>query len=624
MNFLSLFRSATPKTLLGGRYKLGERLGAGGFGQTFLAEDLHLPGHPRCVIKRLQPQATDAQSLQIARRLFESEANVLYQLGNHDQIPRLLAHFEEENEFYLAQELIVGQPLTEELMTGQPWTENQVVALLQDILGVLDFVHNHKVIHRDIKPANLIRRRHDRKIVLIDFGAVKLASTQLIDPHSKPTQTISIGTHGYMPNEQIAGNPRFSSDLYAVGMIGIQALTGTAPKLLTEDPKTGEILWRHLVPHVSPALADVLDKMVRYDFRTRYPSATDVLEAIAQLPTPAPHTETETLPVSAPLPEKPHSTPPATTVSPASTLPQSTTVAWTPPTLTTASKPPSLSRMLTIPLRHTRVRGTTPPPVLPGLTRLRRTSSRGLSQFTPVSFKSLLLSLTGVVAVGAAIALFKPGASVEVAPDPATRLPIASSGISLGVESSSQTTQLITQADQRRESKDFQEAVKLYDEAIALDETNSKAHWGRCYSLNAMTQFQPAIAACDAALKLQPDYPEALWSKGYALEQQRQYDKALELYNRAIELRPDFAEAWSNKGTTLFRMQRLEESVNAFEQATRLNPELAEAWNNRGAVLWSLRRFDEAIASVDRAIQIQPDYQDAINLRQQMRQRTGQ
>jgi eukaryotic-like serine/threonine-protein kinase len=88
----------SPDKPLGGRYKIISQLGVGGFGRTFLAEDLHLPGHPRCVIKHLKPQSKNDDTLQMARRCFDVEAQVLYHLGNHDQIPRLLAHFEESQE----------------------------------------------------------------------------------------------------------------------------------------------------------------------------------------------------------------------------------------------------------------------------------------------------------------------------------------------------------------------------------------------------------------------------------------------------------------------------------------------------------------------------------------------
>lgn len=92
--------------LLGGRYQVLEILANGGFGQTYISLDIHRPGTPECVVKHLQPASVNSGYLQNARRLFQTEAEILEQLGNHDQIPRLLAYFEENQEFYLVQELI--------------------------------------------------------------------------------------------------------------------------------------------------------------------------------------------------------------------------------------------------------------------------------------------------------------------------------------------------------------------------------------------------------------------------------------------------------------------------------------------------------------------------------------
>lgn len=270
------------------RYKIIKKLGGGGFGDTYLAEDGDLPDHPLCVVKHLKPKATDVVVLQVARRLFETEAKVLHRLGkDYDQIPRPLAHFEENGEFYLVQEFVAGHDLSQELTPGKRLSENEVVRLLQDILKILVFVHQHNVVHRDIKPQNIMRRREDGKLVLIDFGLVKEISILTVNNQGQTSVTVPIGTPGYMPSEQSNGHPKLCSDVYAVGMIGIQALTGVLPHKLQKDPNTLEVIWRDRV-RVSDTLADVLTKMVRYDFTQRYHSAVEALQAllpsVAQLP----------------------------------------------------------------------------------------------------------------------------------------------------------------------------------------------------------------------------------------------------------------------------------------------------------------------------------------------------
>ncbi|MBW4576602.1 MAG: protein kinase [Aphanothece sp. CMT-3BRIN-NPC111] len=265
------------------RYKIIQQLGAGGFGETFLAEDLDIPvtPKPKCVVKRLQPQMMHPD----IQRLFQKEAETLYRLGqDHDQIPKLYAYFEENGEFYLIQELIDGHDLTKELTPGKQLSENYVIKLLPDVLEILAFVHQRNVIHRDIKSANIMRRKRDGKLVLIDFGTVKEVGTTLVNTPGLTTRTIAIGTPGYMPSEQALGKPKLSSDIYALGMTAIQALTGIQPHQLPED-NDGEVIWRDRVA-VSDSLADILTKMVRYDFRHRYASVTEVLQALPGSVTP--------------------------------------------------------------------------------------------------------------------------------------------------------------------------------------------------------------------------------------------------------------------------------------------------------------------------------------------------
>jgi eukaryotic-like serine/threonine-protein kinase len=270
--------------LLDGRYQVIRVLGSGGFGQTYIAQDTKLPGNPVCVVKQLKPTSSGPKLLETIRRLFQREAETLAKLSHYDQIPRLLAYNDEE--FYLVQEFIEGQPLKNELLPGQCWSENQTIEMLQEVLGILEIVHSYGVIHRDIKPDNIIRRASDNKLVLIDFGAIKQVRTQVIAEQEQVSATIAIGTPGYMPTEQGLGKPRPNSDIYSLGIIGIQAVTGLYPYQFQEDLSTGEIIWQHQA-QVNPGFAEVLTTMVRYHFKDRYQSATEALQALQELINPA-------------------------------------------------------------------------------------------------------------------------------------------------------------------------------------------------------------------------------------------------------------------------------------------------------------------------------------------------
>jgi serine/threonine protein kinase, bacterial len=182
------------------------------------------------------------------------------------------------------------------------WQEQQVVELLAEILDILVFIHSQGVIHRDIKPDNIMRRSLDRKLILIDFGAIKQVRNQQM-LHGQQTMTVAIGTPGYMPIEQASGNPRASSDLYALGSIGIQALTGINPYELASDDLTGELKWEHLTV-ANPQLIAILQRMTRYHFKDRYLTAAEALSAVKGLAsgifTPASTYVQTTQPVSQP------------------------------------------------------------------------------------------------------------------------------------------------------------------------------------------------------------------------------------------------------------------------------------------------------------------------------------
>jgi eukaryotic-like serine/threonine-protein kinase len=268
--------------LIGARYKIINVLGAGGFGHTYIAEDTQRPGNPRCVLKHLTFASPNPAVLQQVRRLFQMEAETLERLGRHDQIPQLLAYFEENQEFYLIQEFVEGHPLSDELTEGVHFSEERVIALLEDILSVLEFVHAQGVIHRDIKPENLIRRDRDGKFVLIDFGAVKTLGNTIAEVTGETSLSLPIYTSGYGASEQCLGRPQFSSDLYSLGMVAIQTLTGMRPSQLPQDFHTSEIVWRDQA-QVSESLAAFLDKLICYHYLHRYQSALEARQALQQV-----------------------------------------------------------------------------------------------------------------------------------------------------------------------------------------------------------------------------------------------------------------------------------------------------------------------------------------------------
>jgi serine/threonine-protein kinase len=268
--------------VLHNRYLTVKKLGKGGFGATFLAIDVSLPGNPCCVIKQLRPSNSEPDLLKMARELFAREARTLGQIGNHPQVPRLLDYFEVDEQFYLIQEFVQGLNLQQEVRQQGPFNEEKVRYFLQEILPVLDYIHASRVIHRDIKPANIIRREIDNKLVLIDFGAVKneINTIAAANVESRTALTaFAIGTLGFAPPEQLSMRPVFASDIYAVGVTAVYLLTGKSPKDIGIDPATGELQWQENV-NISNTLIHVLDKMLELSVRSRYKTGREILEVI--------------------------------------------------------------------------------------------------------------------------------------------------------------------------------------------------------------------------------------------------------------------------------------------------------------------------------------------------------
>lgn len=272
--------------LLRGRYRILRQLGRGGFGKTFLAVDEDRL-QARCVIKQFSPQGKGTDALEKAVQLFEQEAIRLDELGEHPQIPTLLAYFEHEQRLYLVQQFVEGKTLLEELAAQGAFDETKIREVLTGVLPILRFVHERHVIHRDITPANIIRRSGDNKLVLIDFGVAKVLTANTFGlPGTK------IGTEGYAPIEQLRNGKAYpASDLYSLGVTCLYLLTSTKPEDLY-DPLRGRWQWRERLADRQAALSDgvgaVLDVMVRDLVAERFPSALAAMQALRPALEPAP------------------------------------------------------------------------------------------------------------------------------------------------------------------------------------------------------------------------------------------------------------------------------------------------------------------------------------------------
>jgi len=578
--------------VIGGRYRIVQHLGGGGFGQTYLAEDRHLPGAPRCVVKQLKPKLTDELSMQTARRLFDTEAKVLYALGTHDQIPRLYAHFEESQEFYLVQELIEGEVLTRELIRDIYTREETIISMLHDILGVLEFVHQQNVVHRDIKPSNIIKRSADGRMVLIDFGAVKEISHRPYESNGH-TYTISVGSSGYTPNEQLAGNPRFNSDIYSVGVIAIQALTRTPVKRLTTDPRTGELVWRDRA-QCSSELAEILDRMVRYDFRQRYQSASEVLQDLEELIAD----ESSTMAMASPV-----------------SLASDAHLAW----FERADELFERERYEEAVTAYLKVIQAKADEVVAwfklgmALENLRR-------------YDDAVAAYSKVVELHADdyLAWFKRGDVL-----------IQAENFEEAFHSYDQVVKIQPESywgwrDRGmalEKMQDYDEAVSSYSKAVLVkpefqiaveDRKRVLSYLKRGDTLYHLQHYAEAIASCDKAIGVNPNDALAWFMRGMALENMQRYEEAVSSYDRVVSIDPTDHLAWFKRGSALEQLELLEEALQSYAKVVEVQPTHYWAWHDQGRLLERLQRLEDAVDAYDQAVQLKPHFSPAIDGRRRV------
>ena len=260
-------------TLQGGKYRIIEKLGQGGFGITYLAENTMLEG--KMAIKEFFfkeycerddstscvtiPKSGNREIVERFKQKFIKEARTIFRL-NHPNIVRIHDVFEENGTAYYVMDYIEGESLGDMVKRRGTIPEAEALGYVKDAASALEYIHSKNINHLDIKPGNLMRRKEDGRVLVIDFGVAK----QYDAVTSEGTTTTPVGiTHGYSPAEQYRKNgvQAFSpqSDVYALAATLFKLLTGNTPpdalEIQDEGLPVAELQAKHISRSVISAIA---------------------------------------------------------------------------------------------------------------------------------------------------------------------------------------------------------------------------------------------------------------------------------------------------------------------------------------------------------------------------------
>ena len=623
--------------LLNHRYLILQALGEGGFGKTFLAEDTQMPSRRQCVIKQLKPMSDRPEVFKIVQQRFAREAAVLESVGKgHSRIPDLYAYFSEADQFYLVQEWIEGKPLTE--MSRQDWSEKRVRQLMVDVLDALKHVHAQNIIHRDIKPDNIIMRRLDGLPCLIDFGAVKeLMSTTMGSGGEK--SSLVIGSPGFMPPEQAAGRPTFSSDLYSLAMTAIFLLTGRSPAEIFTASQNGEVLWQQFAPNVSDSLANVLSRAVHPFPQNRYATAVDMMDALRS------HFETK---VSLPGESSKAPVTSAAVVYPTGAQfplmgetpsEQATVQANVPVQATSKPFPWKLAGILSTGVLGLAILAGISPQISfkssdskANIENIQSTiaSQTERVQANPNDAETRVALAENYLEVGdyeAAIA--QTTAVLDQSPNNAAALLTkgktefiqgkydeALASFNQSIEQDGNSADVYNQrGDVYYEKGLYDEAVADYRRAISIDPQNGQAYvnWSAINVLKG--NMQEAIQNLDLAVENQPELISAYVNRGSRYAEVGERANAEQDWKTASRLVPQTAQEYVSRAYAKSRLNQKDNAVSDYNQALVINPNLPRAHVGRAYILYERGEKEQALDNLEQALAINPNLMTALILK---------
>ncbi|MEC4807012.1 MAG: tetratricopeptide repeat protein [Jaaginema sp. PMC 1079.18] len=560
--------------LLGGQYQFIQVLGSSDLGCTYLAADVRVSGHPKCVVKQHPLEKTNPRSLQIILNLLYQKAKILEGLAQYDGIPKILNYFNDRDAFYLVQEFIPGHPFSTEIQPGYCLPEPQGIYFLMEMLEILDFAHQRGTIHRSIKPSNIIRRHPDGKLLLVDFALVTEVATADSEIEAREDKNWL-----YIPLEQKMGQVQINSDLYALGMVVIQALTGLSAEDLAARKRAVEtqyqdcsVFWTRS-PQLKPGLREILSKMVHPDCSQRYPDAAAVLADLEALR----HGQQVKKPKTKFTPLESRSKSRYAhkwwitgigvltflAIALLAKVPQHLAVYyWLDRAQTAANSGDNAAAIAT----YTQVLQQQPD-------RAAIYFNRGVAYLGLADWQAALTDFTTAIALDP--------------DDPQAYYQRGNVRFNLG---------------------DAEGAQGDYSKAIALNPDFAKAYVNRGSAYAALGQENAAIADYTAAININARFAAAYLNRCLSYSNIGDPENAIADCTTAINLRPNHPYSYQNRGLAHYRLQNWQRAIADFNIAIQLDSEDPEAYYNRGLTRAQIGDWSGAITDYSNAIERHPGH----------------
>lgn len=540
------------------RYCIIKPISSNILGQIYLAGDTRRPGSPQCVVREIRLNNFNPEHRQIILSLFQKKVEKIDSLSLHDQLPNLLAYFQEENNIYLIEDYIVGSSISEELAIGKPLLETEVINILAEILEILVFIHSQGEIHGQITPKNLIRRASDGKLVLIGFGLEREIKT-ILELENQPSilndgDTNNSDSSLYISLEQNQGNIHPNIDIYALGIIAIRALTGLSTQDLLQQKRTNnssdlETTWHNLLD-CSPMLANIINKMIGSQTKQRYQSATEVLAELSNLEM---------------------FTPNEISTKPETIIPEVQEIELLPP-----KSKPKKKKIGQVADDGDRKKN-------------RDREKDGEENKQPQNkqqqkkLKFALLGLLATVVIAALVTIYLWQSQFP-----------------------SRAKALYNQAQELATKGDLERAIALYTEALELNPQNAKIYYKRGNSYYEQRAYEKAIEDYTTAIKIESNYNDAYYNRALSYYELGNNIKAITDLTQTLRLNPNDAEAYYKRGLIYYKIGDYKNSIQDYSQSIRLNPKDTDAYINRGIGRGATGDQPGAISDYTQALKVNP------------------